>query len=160
LGLYLHAGGGRGNPADLPAEMEFTVGLEMLADMRSVPAHRSTGTAHAETLVRIVIEPREEARAGLEFGLYREGGRVLERLTTGSGIRLETGRGTALFEAPAWRLVGAEPGSRDFLVAVASAGRLPEVLELTAGEEAAGALAALSGGRVYRHTISVLPAPD
>lgn len=144
----------------LPADMEFDVGLEMLAETRSGDSESNSGDAYARTRVRIVIEPQEQAQAGLEFGLYRERGEVLERLLPGEEIRLETGRGTAVFEAPASALVGPEPGARDLLVAVAAVGNLPTALRLPAGEKAVTALVTRAGAKVYRRTIRVLEEPE
>lgn len=150
---------GGAKPGDLPTGLDFNVTLELLADVRAgvEPEVTDAGSAYADTPVRIVVEPEETAVQGLEFGLYRRRGEAVERLT--AGIDLDLGRGTAVFEAPAARLAAGGAGPQELLIAVARAGRLPESLTLTPGEDAAARLAESSGGRVYRRTFVLLTVP-
>ncbi len=160
LGWYLT---GSSAPADLPATLTFDVSLELLAEVRGGSDTGDTGTAFADTPVRIVVEPEDVAVAELEFGLYRRRGAVVERLT--DGIDVELRRGTAVFTATAGRLASAEsspsrPGPQELLIAIARTGRLPPSLTLGAGEDAATRLAQSSGGQIYRRTFLLLTASE
>lgn len=138
--------------APLPADLEYDVRVEGLATDRS---HADELFAHPATPVRIVVEPRQDAFAGLEFGVYRLEGSTLVRLVTGDSLTVTAGRGAATLSAPAARLVGPRPGRRDFFVVIARAGALPPGGELRE-RPAADWLAAATGGRVYRRSLTIL----
>ncbi len=173
LGLYL---GQPSEPREVPA---FDVSVELLAEVRSAAPARpgtdpetvpgttrevpgTTREVYADTPVRIVMEPTEDAVAGLEFGLYirRDKGpeRRLEHLAPGAGFSLETHRGTAVFAAAASRLLGTTPGSYELFVVAAN--RLPATVEITPGSEPQTSLAAATGGRIYLREITLLPDPQ
>ncbi len=148
-------------PDALPADLEFTVSLDALAERRSASGAEAAGagdTAYPETLLTLVVEPRENGVAGLEFGLYVERERRLERRRPGRRLTLEVDRGTATFEALAGDLLGDRPGTYSLFVVVAVAGHLPEEQRLDPGEDAETALGAGSPfHRVYRKPITLLP---
>lgn len=144
-----------GDPGVLPAELEFEVRVAQLADVRS-SGDRATAGVLPRTPLEIVVEPRERAVAGLDFGLYVEREGQVERLRPGRRLALETDRGTAVFTGRAADLLGPEPGIYDLLVVVAPEGGLPASRDLAAGESAEKALVAGGGHRVYRQQIRLL----
>lgn len=148
----------------------YQVTVEGLAALRSSPGAGGPPSAASvppetravlpETRVRVRVEPRAVAAAGVEIGLYRRRGDRLERLPVAGPVTRIESRGAAELTAPAAALVGPEPGERSFYV-VAVAGALPPELRL-AGAGEAGIEAALAGGgrRFVRAVrLRVLPAP-
>ncbi len=173
VGLYLS------RPAEVVEVPPFEVSFELLAEIRSQGGTTAgtsgsdfadgdfadgdfagsdfAGSAFAETPVRIAVEPAENGVAGLDFGLYLRREETLVRLVPGSGLRFEAHRGAAVFEAPAGRLVGSAPGSYELFVVAAT--QLPVTIELAAGEEAQAVLREMTGGRIYRRSITLLADP-
>jgi hypothetical protein len=137
----------------LPADLEYEVRIEALADVRSVA---DTSRALPDTRVRIVIEPNRDASARLEYGLYRRTPEGLERLTPGAGLDLETHRGSVVFTTRADSLVDAEPGDHEFVIAVAPEGTLPSTVADGPSRPASDVLRELSEGLVYRRTLTVV----
>jgi len=155
LGWFLSERGGTAaslRRAALPADLEYEVSVVASAATRS-PAESSR--ADARTRVRIFVEPRRHPVAGLEFGVYRVDASQVKRLRPGVEVDVAADRGAAALEAEAVRLVGAEPGTRDFFVVIAPQGSLPPGGALD-GREPAEWLASASGGRVYRRSLTVL----
>ena len=151
LGL-LWLGGDGGPPEELAGRFEVTVEAEAVA--RSTAA---TEWVRPETRVEIRIEPTELASAGLEFGLYRLRGDLLERIPAAPPVELTVHRGAASFVAPAAALVGDAPGEHRLFVVAGASGDLPARLRLAAGEEPVERLGA--GGRrfVASRTLTVRP---
>ena len=140
------------------ASAEFDIRLELGTGIRS---GRTSETRPSQSVVppdqflRIVVEPRDRAVAGVEFALYRQEDGQWRRLDAGDGLELERTRGSAAFRITAAALVGARSGSHDVLVAVAPEGQLPTTLAATSGEEAAAWLAERSWGKVVRRTLTL-----
>ncbi|MEM7585778.1 MAG: hypothetical protein AAF560_20480 [Acidobacteriota bacterium] len=156
VGLYLAQ---PRTPSELP---RYDVTVEMLSTVRSAEPAEPDGPdvvyrAYPDTSVRIVMEPSEHGAADVELGLYVRRDRQLERLSPGAGLSVTTHRGTAVFEAPASRLVGTVPGSYELFAVAAS--RLPETLPLAAGESAAASLEIATDGHVYPCGLTLLARP-
>jgi hypothetical protein len=134
----------------------FEVRVEGQADVRGAAgAARSLpgGT------VRVRVEPRGEARAGVRFGAYRLGEGVLVPLREPEDVRIETNRGSALLLARAERLVGDRPGTRPFFVAV-SFGQVPvRRLEVAPGGPEA-TLRRAGAGQAYRVFLTIVEARE
>jgi len=137
----------------IPPGLEFDVRVEGLSVVRSSPG---TTTALPGTTIRITVEPRQDAAAGLEFGIYTLRSGSARRLAPSAGLRLETARGAAVFTATAERLVGDAPGTHELFLVAAREGALPEAVTLYPDRPVDELLAAASGGRVYRRTLTLL----
>lgn len=135
-------------PVPLPAEVAYDVEAEGLATSRQSASRGDTIEAYPETRVRITATPRFDAAREVEFGLYRETPRRLERLEPGASFTIETVRGAAVLTALAVDLVApATESTRLFLVA-GRPGDLPPTVEPgTAG--AGGALEDAGRRRAY-----------
>lgn len=137
----------------VPADLEFEVRLQALADVRSAA---DTSSAFPDTRVRIVLEPIRDAESRLEFGLYRRTGAGLERLAPGAGLGVEIHRGSVVFTTRADSLVDSEPGEHEFFIAVAPEGKLPSTVAHDPTRPASEVLGALSEVLVYRRILTVL----
>jgi len=107
-------------PSRLPGGLEYDVTAQGLARERSAD-RPGAFEAYPETRVRIAVEPRGEAEAGVEIGLYREKDDRLERVP----VRVEMDRGAAVLTGTASALVGTAPGPHDLWIVVARPGDLP-----------------------------------
>jgi hypothetical protein len=136
---------GQGKPPALP---EFSVRVEGLASVRGVPGE---ARAYASQRVRVVIEPRGEAVAGLTFAAYREEGGGLMRLIEAREIEVTADRGSASLTAEAGQLVGLSDGTRPFFVVVSNRSGLPDRIT------SESALSDATGGKVYRVNLTIVP---
>ena len=141
----------------LPEELVFDVTATGRPPARSRTAADDGIPSLATTRVTIVVEPRTEARSGLDFGLYRVDGPRLKRLDLDPAVRRETGRGTVRFSALAQTLADTVPGDYEVFVAVGREGDLPAELAVASEADAADTLAANGRRRVYRQVIHLLP---
>lgn len=144
--------------ADAPTTVAaIEVRMTGLAEVRSPDATSSAPVeAYPQTTVRVAAEVRGEARAGIDWALYRDDGAQLVRVDDAAGVRREVGRGAAAFEAPAEALVGERIGDHTLYIVAAESSRLPRAVAIDAGDEASDALARASRGRVVARTLRVI----
>ncbi|HEX4825918.1 MAG TPA: hypothetical protein VFV19_16580 [Candidatus Polarisedimenticolaceae bacterium] len=138
---------GRGRPP-LP---DFSVRVEGLASTRGVPGE---ARAFASERVRVVVEPRGEAAAGLMFGAYRRDDGGLTRLREPDEITIAADRGSASLTAEADHLVGPAEGTRPFFIVVSRRSRLPDRVAAPP-ETSEFALTEATGGRIYRVSLTI-----
>lgn len=148
----------RGRPqAPTPHALpEFELRVEGLAALRGTPGGASS---LPDGRVRVTVEPRGDAAAGLHFAAYRLDERGLTRLAEPSEIRVEAERGSAILTAEAERLVGPTLGTRPFFVVVTDRALPPDHIA-TRAEDAETALQAASGARIYRVLLTIVDATD
>lgn len=144
----------------LPQELTYEVKMQGYSPVRAQAATAGLTQAYAEDEVRIDAVPRDNAMAGLDFGLYRERDVMLERIATEDGLHLETNRGEARFTALAADLVGSEPGEYTLFMVIAHRGGLPGSRRLEPGQEPTAVLAAGPRKLVYSLPLKLLPNPD
>ena len=152
--LVERCGGRQESIAAAPRALEFDVRVEGLARIRSVA---DLSEALPDTVIRVTVEPVQDAAAGLTFAVYRRQDGVLRRLGPDDGVEIATWRGSAAITASAATLVGASPGTREFFVVVVAGKDLPESVPIVSGDAAAD-LQVGTGGRVWRRTLTVLDA--
>lgn len=140
-------------PVEMPAGAAFDVavlGQAVVRDTADTARTRPDGT------VRILVEPRGAAVAGLEFGLYVSRDGRLVRLGARDGVSVDSRRGAATLVADARALTGgARAGTHPFWVVVAPHGALPGAVDVADGGSAVALLESRSGGRAYRRDVTV-----
>lgn len=143
----------------LPAGLEYQVTASGIARERSAGPAAGPVEAYPETRVRLVIEPQGEALAEVDFGIYRERGPSLERLTPGGPLTLEIRRGAAVLTGPASSLVGDRPGTYDLYLVVARPGDLPAEHGLEPGADREAVLEDGGRRRAYSVRLHLLAPP-
>ncbi len=150
LALLLARGGERALPA-------FDVRVEGQADVRGGPG---PARSLAQGTVRVRVEPRGEARAGVHFAAYRLDAGALVVLREPEDVRIETDRGSAVLVARAERLVGDRPGTRPFFVAVSGRRGIPVRRMDVAPEGPEATLRRAGAGRAYTVYLTIVEARE
>jgi hypothetical protein len=135
----------------------FEVRVEGLASVRG---EAGQARALAQGTVRVRVEPRGEARAGLRFGAYRLDQGVLVRLQEPEEVRTEADRASAVLTARAERLVGRAPGTRPFFVVVSEQTRGLASRVQVGEEDPERSLRRAGAGRVHRVWLTIVQARE
>jgi len=143
-------------PSRLPAGLAYDVTARGLARERSTDPAAGAFEAYPETRVRIEVEPRGEAEADVELGLYREGPGRLEHIP----VRVEMDRGAASLTAAASALVGTVPGPHDLWVVASRPGDLPATVRKDPGADSRTLLEDEGRRRVYPLRLMLLASPS
>ncbi len=114
---------------DWASTAQFDVQMSGLASQRSQSNSSVTGPqtpvlAYSDTQIALTVQAAQASTKGLDYGLYRAGDGLVQRLRR--GVDLERLRGAARISARAGDLVGSTPGTYRLYLVVANGTPLPD----------------------------------